>query len=164
MTHSQYLHTLGNLTLTGYNSELSDNSFKDKKKLLNDKNSHIVTLNKYFMNQEQWNETTIKERARILSDRIKKIFEIDAPKSNIEFNNASNLKISLLSDFDVTGTKPTSYIFMGESENISYYSELLQSIFNKIYTFDSNTMISLAESDYRCPNGTRVYITKINLY
>lgn len=160
MTHSQYLHTLGNLTLTGYNSELSDNSFKDKKKLLNDKNSHIVTLNKYFMNQEQWNETTIKERARILSDRIKKIFEIDAPKSNIEFNNASNLKISLISDFDVTGTKPTSYIFMGESENISYYSELLQSIFNKIYTFDSNTMISLAESDYRCPNGTRVYITK----
>ena len=34
--HSQYLHTLGNLTLTGYNSELSDKSFTDKKKLLLD--------------------------------------------------------------------------------------------------------------------------------
>ena len=30
----RYLHTLGNLTLTGYNSELGDKPFEDKKELL----------------------------------------------------------------------------------------------------------------------------------
>ena len=29
-THEKYLHTIGNLTLTGYNSELSNHSFKEK--------------------------------------------------------------------------------------------------------------------------------------
>ena len=43
----RYLHTLGNLTLTGYNSELGDKPFKEKKELLadsDDKVTHIVVL------------------------------------------------------------------------------------------------------------------------
>ncbi|WP_455259169.1 GmrSD restriction endonuclease domain-containing protein [Ruminococcus sp.] len=33
MVYEAYLHTLGNLTITGYNSELGTKSFNEKKKL-----------------------------------------------------------------------------------------------------------------------------------
>ncbi len=32
---SRYLHTIGNLTLTGYNSEMSDRSFQEKRDMPN---------------------------------------------------------------------------------------------------------------------------------
>lgn len=48
----KYLHNIGNLTLTGYNSEFSNKSFNEKKKIMNEKKSHIVVLNKDIFNQE----------------------------------------------------------------------------------------------------------------
>lgn len=39
--HEKYLHNLGNLTLTGYNSELGQKTFEEKKQLITDKNSHM---------------------------------------------------------------------------------------------------------------------------
>ena len=46
-THELYLHTIGNLTLTAYNTELSNDDFDTKRKTLNE--SHLE-LNKYFTN------------------------------------------------------------------------------------------------------------------
>src|SRR3989344_351925 len=58
-----YLHTIGNLTLTGYNSELSDNPFKTKRDMTGGfKDSHI-RLNRSLATLEIWNEQEIKKRA-----------------------------------------------------------------------------------------------------
>ncbi len=62
--YSKYLHTLGNLTLTGYNPELGTKSFNDKKNLLEKSN---LELNKYFEKVNTWNGTKITERAEELS-------------------------------------------------------------------------------------------------
>lgn len=70
--HSTYLHTLGNLTLTRYNSELSDDSFTDKKEYY--KESAMHTLNKYVVEQDTWNEPKIKNRAKILSEIACNVF------------------------------------------------------------------------------------------
>ncbi|MGB3403542.1 MAG: HNH endonuclease family protein [Microcoleaceae cyanobacterium] len=63
--HKKWLHTLGNLTLTGYNSELSNKSFELK--LIELKQSNI-SLNKYFQNIEIWNEESIQKRAEYLAE------------------------------------------------------------------------------------------------
>jgi uncharacterized protein with ParB-like and HNH nuclease domain len=63
-TYSKYLHTLGNLTLTGMNPELGMKSFENKKRLLSD--SHLE-LNKYFENINSWNEAEIIKRAEKLA-------------------------------------------------------------------------------------------------
>lgn len=62
--HLKYLHTLGNLTLTGYNQELSIKPFDEKKKLLRE--SHLE-LNKYFENLYKWNEDEIVKRVESLT-------------------------------------------------------------------------------------------------
>ncbi|MBW4568610.1 MAG: DUF262 domain-containing HNH endonuclease family protein [Tolypothrix carrinoi HA7290-LM1] len=61
--HKKWLHTLGNLTLTGYNSELSNNPFDDKLILLKESN---LTLNQYFRKLDVWDEEAIKTRAEYL--------------------------------------------------------------------------------------------------
>ncbi len=57
--HEKWLHTLGNLTLTGYNPELGNGSFADKKAEFAGSN---VSLNGHFAGHEQWSEQEIKQR------------------------------------------------------------------------------------------------------
>jgi uncharacterized protein with ParB-like and HNH nuclease domain len=64
--HQKYLHTLANLTLSGYNQELSVKPFNEKKKLL--QNSHLE-LNKYFLAIDKWNEQEIKNRGDLLGEK-----------------------------------------------------------------------------------------------
>lgn len=70
--HSLYLHTLGNLTLTGYNPELSKKSFAEKKKIL--ESSHFE-LNKYFREPDTWNEKEILNRAEHLAKKAISIWK-----------------------------------------------------------------------------------------
>ncbi|MEG2550554.1 MAG: DUF262 and DUF1524 domain-containing protein, partial [Erysipelotrichaceae bacterium] len=62
-----YLHTLGNLTLTGYNSELSDNPFNTKKSMEGGFNDSPLRLNKFMQKVDVWNEEMINKRAKELA-------------------------------------------------------------------------------------------------
>ena len=66
-THELLLHTLGNLTLTGYNPQLSNDSFEMKKVLLNE--SHLE-MNKYFQDKQTWKREDIEKRSAILADMV----------------------------------------------------------------------------------------------
>lgn len=67
--HTQYLHTIGNLTLTGYNSEYSNKSFQEK----SFKDSPL-RLNQGLRNLESFGEEEIKKRANDLADLALKIW------------------------------------------------------------------------------------------
>ena len=72
-THEKFLHTLGNLTLTGYNRELGAKSFEDKKAEYTKHGSHLE-LNKFVLEQKNWTEAEIQERAGLLIDRFIEIW------------------------------------------------------------------------------------------
>lgn len=65
--HYDLVHTLGNLTLSGYNSKLSNLSFKKKRDRINQEKSYVgykngMFLNEDLKNKESWEEKDIKER------------------------------------------------------------------------------------------------------
>lgn len=62
-----WLHSLGNLTLTGYNSEYSDRTFVEKRDMPGGFRESPLKLNKGLGQLEQWNAETIKARAQRLS-------------------------------------------------------------------------------------------------
>ena len=64
-----YLHTLGNLTLTGYNAEYSDRPFKDKRDIQGGFKQSPLRLNQGLGEIEVWNEEAIQVRA----DRLAKL-------------------------------------------------------------------------------------------
>jgi len=73
--HDKYLHTIGNLTLTGYNPELSDKPFKEKRDMNGGFKDSPIRLNNYLAKLDNWNEGEIKKRAEILSDLAVKIWD-----------------------------------------------------------------------------------------
>lgn len=77
-----WLHTLGNLTLTRYNSEYSDRAFIEKRDMENGFKHSPLKLNEGLGQLDQWNEATIKERAGRLADKALKVWS--APKLSAE--------------------------------------------------------------------------------
>ena len=65
----QWVHRLGNLTLTGYNPEYSDRSFEDKKSIDNGFNDSPLRLNRYVKKQDVWTEVQMQERGEELAEK-----------------------------------------------------------------------------------------------
>ncbi|MBM0621171.1 DUF262 domain-containing protein, partial [Helicobacter pylori] len=72
--HEKYLHTIGNLTLTGYNSEYSNNSFQEKRDMENGFKQSPLRLNQSLKDLESFGEKEIEERANDLADWALKIW------------------------------------------------------------------------------------------
>lgn len=70
--HAKMVHLLGNLTLTGYNSELSNSSFGVKRDLFAQSN---VEMNKEIALQSEWASAEISERGRRLAERALEIWQ-----------------------------------------------------------------------------------------
>ena len=69
-----YVHTLGNLTLTGYNSEYSDRSFSEKRDMKGGFRESPLRLNEDLRNLENWNEENIRKRGRHLAMKAIKVW------------------------------------------------------------------------------------------
>jgi len=110
MMHELWLHTLGNLTLTGYNSELSNDDFETKRQKLRE--SHLE-INRYFDGVTAWRVEDIKSRSVQLSELALKIwpyFGDDKPTQN---------------QIGVTGTKPVGLWILGQKFHVDTWKEVL---------------------------------------
>lgn len=81
--HDNYVNSLGNLTITGYNSKYSNRSFEEKQNMVKGfKESHFVNLNKLPAKSENWRETEIIERTNQLINSAIEIWSF--PESTIQ--------------------------------------------------------------------------------
>lgn len=69
--HEALLHTLGNLTLTGYNSELSNSPFAVKQVKLAESG---LRMNQSIAKQQIWGPPAIRKRAEKLAQRIAELW------------------------------------------------------------------------------------------
>ncbi|UOR69816.1 DUF262 and DUF1524 domain-containing protein [Helicobacter pylori] len=72
--HNKYLHTIGNLTLTGYNPEYSNKSFQEKRDMEKGFKDSPLRLNQGLRDLEPFGEEKIKKRANDLADLALKIW------------------------------------------------------------------------------------------
>lgn len=71
----RYLHTLGNLTLTGYNPEYSDKPFAEKRDMEGGFKVSPLFLNKGLGELDSWNSNEIERRAQRLANQALKIWK-----------------------------------------------------------------------------------------
>ena len=85
VTQATWVHRLGNLTLTGYNSTYSDRPFHQKKSIKGGFEESSVRLNKFVREQSQWTEREIKQRGEILADQALEIWpDLQVEESAVE--------------------------------------------------------------------------------
>ncbi|WRE34278.1 DUF262 domain-containing protein [Helicobacter pylori] len=102
--HDKYLHTIGNLTLTGYNKEYSNNSFQEKRDMEKGFKQSSLRLNQGLRDLKSFGEKEIEKRANDLSDWALKIWtypKLDAetlekykPKKEKKVYDLSSYKFS----------------------------------------------------------------------
>ncbi len=91
-----WLHRLGNLTLTGYNSKYSDEEFKDKKEMTDGFDTSPLRLNLELKNNTEWNVTKMTERGSRLSKEAVKVWGplMEDPKLILQYILRDKKKVS----------------------------------------------------------------------
>lgn len=147
--HEEYLHTLGNMTLTAYNSEYSNRSFIEKRDMKEKgfKDSRLF-LNKYLSTIEEWNKENIKKRAEELRDRALKIWKRPSteyvPKKDVN-------KIFTLADEEITFTGKTITSFSyGEYEDykVGTWKKFYELVAKELYKTNPNIFISSLKDSF----------------
>ena len=91
--HTIWLHRLGNLTLTAYNSTYSNRPFQTKKEIKGGFQQSAVRLNEYVRAKEQWTETEIKVRGELLAEQALDIWPYhDANDAHIQEADVQDLR------------------------------------------------------------------------
>lgn len=147
--HDRYLHTLGNLTLTGYNSELGDKPFDQKKEMLKNPETptHITILYNDVLNQDKWNEKNIQTRAARLADMILKLFPILPPETKVDFSDPRYKKYNVTNPNDATYKAVNYYELLGERVNVDSFAAMVRSVAVKLYDIDSSVIDRMAKNN-----------------
>ncbi|GAA9970201.1 DUF262 and DUF1524 domain-containing protein [Helicobacter pylori] len=143
--HTQYLHTIGNLTLTGYNPEYSNKSFQEKRGMEKGFKNSPLRLNQGLRDDlESFGEEEIKKRANDLADLALKIWTY--PKLDAEtlekYKPKKDKKEKKV--YDLSSYKFSSHsreLFDILSKGIKDLDEKIVEKFNKMcisYKFDTN--------------------------
>ena len=74
IVQERYLHTIGNITLTGYNPEYSDKPFSEKRNMAKGFASSPLFLNTSIASETKWDEKAILKRGKILAKRANEIW------------------------------------------------------------------------------------------
>lgn len=142
----RYLHTLGNLTLTGYNSELGDKPFPEKQELLADAVTHVVVLYSDVKDKEQWNATTIESRANRLASLIVQLFPIVQPENKIEFKDPRYSIYTVADPHEATFKYVNYYELLGERVNVDSFAMMVRSVAEKLYDLDNSVIEQMASN------------------
>ncbi|MGT0052888.1 DUF262 and DUF1524 domain-containing protein [Helicobacter pylori] len=142
--HNKYLHTIGNLTKTGYNPEYSNKSFQEKQGMEKGFKDSPLRLNQSLRDLESFGEEEIKKRANDLADLALKIWtypKIDAETLE-KYKPKKDKKEKEIYDLSSYKFSPHSReLFDILSKEIKALDEKILEKFNKMcisYKFDTN--------------------------
>ena len=150
----KYLHTLGNLTLTGYNSELGDKPFNEKQELLADTVTHIVVLYSDVKDKDHWDANTIEKRADRLTSLIMDLFPIEQPSEKIEFADPRYALYTVADPHNATYKYVNYYELLGERVNVDSFAVMVRSVAQKLFDLDSSIIEQMAASKEAFPTWT----------
>ncbi len=134
--HETYLNTLGNITLTGYNSKYSNKPFQEKRDMDKGFKESRLFLNNLLREIDEWNEEAIKKRAKHLRDRALKIWKF--PTSSYELST-DGLKVFTLNDEDenFTGERILSFSVMKDKQiNVTNWKSFFHKVCQILFELD----------------------------
>ncbi len=142
----KWLHTISNLTLTGYNIKYSNRPFAEKRDMENGFKESGLRLNHYIAQFSKWGEEELEQRKEQLSTLAKTIWSY--PETDYEPEIEDDDVVSLSEDNGIsTGRKIQYYIFQDEKEEVVEWSEMMWAVINKLFAINPIILFEEAKSD-----------------
>ncbi len=121
--HEQYLHTMANLTLTGYNSQYSNLSFIKKRDMDKGFNDSAFRLNNDVKGFDKWTEEEILKRQTSLLNVALSLWPMPTT-SFIPFKREAETA-TLDEDYEFTGKSLQAYSFLGNRYVVNTWKDML---------------------------------------
>ena len=131
--HELYLNTVGNLTLTAYNSELSNDSFPKKKAHF--ESSH-VELNRYFSGVVKWNGDAIEKRSQMLAESTLGVWPYFGEEEQQQQTNGDG----------ATNRIPRFVTVLGQRESVESWRDVEMHVLNTLAELEPDSFNVLAET------------------
>jgi uncharacterized protein with ParB-like and HNH nuclease domain/predicted transport protein len=134
--HQTYLHTLGNLTLTGYNSEYGDRPFSDKRDITGGFKESPLRVNTGLGALEEWTEKTIVDRAIRLAEQAGKVWTSPRIENDVLASYRPNLSITTnytIADHPHLLNSPVKEIFSALRKELLALDPCVAEEFLKLY-------------------------------
>lgn len=144
MNYENALNILGNLTLTGYNPELSNKNFEKKKDIYY---HSAFTITRDICSYKEWTSKEIEKRGNNLALIAQQCWKIPH-----EFNNEATIDTGITYNLKCdasmfTWTKPNEITIMGKQYDIKNWNDLLVIIAKEFYYIDKYLFLELIEYD-----------------
>jgi uncharacterized protein with ParB-like and HNH nuclease domain len=147
--HQQYLHTMANLTLTGYNSQYSNLTFVQKRDMEKGFKESAYRLNTYVRSCEQWTEDELLQRQTDLFNVVLSLWPM--PTTTFQPVKAEAESASLdEEDYEFTGKKLQAYTFNGMRVPVLTWKEMLIQLCGHILVSKRSTLEWLCANEKHC--------------
>lgn len=140
--HDTWLHRLANLTLTGYNSKYSNNSFLEKRDMKNGFVQSGLKMNQWIAKQPQWGEHELVLRNRMLQNQALEIWPL--PKTNYSPEKKQLEFYTLEDDTELSGRKIASFEFGTMRQNVRNWVDMFERIVHVLHSENKTVLNQLA--------------------
>lgn len=143
--HDEYLNNVGNITLTGYNSEMSNRDFLTKKTMGGGYNdSHFPRLNRVQKDVDVWNKDSILQRNNYLYELAKEIWPYPDYITYTGEEDEDN-KVTLTDLVQQYGIRYNGYTYKGKSYAKGNWSDVTVNVFKQIVNTDPQKFYNMYE-------------------
>ena len=125
--HKTYLHNIGNLILTEFNSEIGNKSFADKKHKLN---TSSLNFRLDVINRDIWDEASIKEHQANMIEWFLDTFPLPSTHKHRDNWNTKIIDSTQFSPLDneagdiAEGNKPSKFIIENQTYNVKTWQDV----------------------------------------
>ena len=158
--YDEWLNTIANLTLTGYNSKYKNRPFTEKRDIKDGFRDSNLRLNSYVLTCTKWGEDELKQRRSLLWSQAERLWKY--PTTTFEPKVLLPDMHSLDEDHSFKGMKITSFNFMGTQYKVFTWSEMITEVVKLIYEIDPAPLYQLvSDSSYDLMSTPETYNVKI---
>lgn len=143
--HEEYLNNVGNITITGYNSEMSNRDFLTKKTMAGGYNdSHFPRLNRVQKEVDVWNKDSILQRNNYLYELAKEIW---AYPDYITYTGEEDVdnEVTLKDLEHYKGIRYRGYTYKGKSYAKGNWNDVTVNVFKQIVNTDPQKFYNMYE-------------------
>jgi hypothetical protein len=139
----KYLHTIGNLTISGNNGALGNKPFSVKKEMNKDGKEQGYQFSRLWLNRDLkektiWNVETIKQRTETIAKRFLEIWQFP----DIPIVEEQNNEMNIFEADEPKGKKLQYIIFFDEKYDINNITKLYVFVFSQLFELKATTFFT----------------------
>ncbi|WP_314964435.1 DUF4268 domain-containing protein [Oribacterium sinus] len=140
--HETWLHRMANLTLTGYNSKYSNNTFIEKRDMANGFKDSGIRMNQWIGAQAQWTEEELEKRNDYVQQRALEIWAV--PVTSFRPIEKQLDSCTLDDEIDLTGRKIARFAYLTMEQPVKNWAEMFESVVRLLHSEDKSVLNNLA--------------------